>query len=124
MSLFRDSNINQRIVELGEHKIFSDSAHRGGNHSHCASYGTDAVFNSRMKSVRISIEWNFMTTVSLFAFVGMEHKFKVFESCGVARIYIVATLFKNFYASLYGNQTMNDFRFILPDNYLHVLEEF
>jgi hypothetical protein len=88
------------------------------HHSHCASYGTDAVFNSRMKSVRISIEWNYMTTVSLFAFVGMEHKFKVFESCGVARIYIVATLFKNFHASLYGNQTMNYFGVILPDNFL------
>ena len=118
MSLFRDSNINQRMAELGEYKIFGDSAYRGGNHSHCASYGTDAEFNSRMKSVRISIEWNYMTTVSLFAFVGMEHKFKVFESCGVARIYIVATLFKNFHASLYGNQTMNYFGVILPDNFL------
>ena len=65
MSLFRDSNTNQRMAELGENKIFGDSAYRGGNHSHCASYGT---------------------TVSLFAFVGMEHKFKVFESCGVARV--------------------------------------
>ena len=118
MSLFRDSNINQRMAELGEYKIFGDSAYRGGNHSHCASYGTDAVFNARMKSVRISIEWNYMTTVSLFAFVGMEHKFKVFESCGVTRIYIVATLFKNFHASLHGNQTMNYFGVILPDNFL------
>ena len=47
------------------------------------------------KSVRICIELNYMKTVSLFAFMGMELKFKVFESCGVARIYIVATLFKN-----------------------------
>ena len=71
-----------------------------------------------MKSVRISIEWNYMTTVSLFAFVGMEHKFKVFESAGIARIYIVATLFKNFHACLYGNQTMNFFDVILPDKFL------
>jgi len=46
MSLFRDSNINQRMAELGEDKIFGDSAYRGGIHSHCASYGTDAVFSS------------------------------------------------------------------------------
>ena len=51
--LFRDSNINQSMVELGEYKIFGDSAYRGGNHSHCASYGTGLVFNSQMKSVRI-----------------------------------------------------------------------
>ena len=118
MSLVRDSNINQRMAELGEYKIFGDSAYRGGNHSHCASYGTDPVFNSRMKSVRISIEWNYMTTVSLFPFIGMEHKFKVFESSGVARIYIVATLFKNFHAALYGNLTMNYFGVILPDGFL------
>jgi hypothetical protein len=88
------------------------------NHSRIQTYGDDPVFNQRMKSVRISIEWNYMTTVSLFAFVGMEHKFKVFESAGIARIYIVATLMKNFHACLYGNQTMNYFEVILPDNFL------
>ena len=32
MSLFRDLNINQRMSEFGEYKIFGDSAYRGGNH--------------------------------------------------------------------------------------------
>ena len=103
MSLFRESNINQRMAEFGEYKIFGDSAYRGGNHSHCASYGQDAGFNSQMKSVRISIEWNYMITVSLFPYISMEHMFKVYESAGVARIYIVAILLKNFHACLYGN---------------------
>ena len=118
MSLFRESNINQRMAEFGEYKIFGDSAYRGGNHSHCSSYGQDAGFNSQMKSVRISIEWNYMITVSLFPYISMEHKFKVYESAGVARIYIVAILLKNFHACLYGNQTMNYFNIILPDNFL------
>jgi len=55
-----------------------------------------------MKSVRI--EWNFETTASLFTFIGMKRKLKVYETAGVARIYIVATLFKNFQAFLYGKQ--------------------
>ena len=48
MSLFLDSNINRRMAKLGDYKIFGDTAYRGGNHSHCASYGTDAVFNGQM----------------------------------------------------------------------------
>ena len=42
------------MEELGEYKIFGDSADRGGNHFHCAPYGPDAAFNSQMKSVCIS----------------------------------------------------------------------
>jgi hypothetical protein len=117
MSLFRDSNINERMENLDdEWYIFGDSAYR--NHSRTHSYGTDADFNQKMKSVRISIEWNYGTTASLFAFVGMKSKFRVYETAGVARIYIVATLFKNFHACLYGNQTMNYFNVVLPDTFL------
>jgi len=41
--------------------------------------------DGQMKSVRISIQWNYMTMVSLFPFIGMEHEFKVFESSGVSQ---------------------------------------
>jgi hypothetical protein len=72
-----------------------------------------------MKSMRISIEWDYMITVSLFPYISMEHKFKVYELARVARIYIVAILLQNFhFACLYGNQTMNYFNIILPDNFL------
>ena len=47
----------------------------------------------------------------------MKGKFKVYETAGVARIYIVATLFKNFHACLYGNQTMNYFNVVVTDVY-------
>ena len=88
MSLFRDSNINQRMSDLGEWKIFGDSAYRGGIHSHVMSYGEDGEFNAKMKSVRISIEWNYMATASLFTFVSMKSKFRVFLDGGsLAHLY-------------------------------------
>ena len=116
MSLFRDSRINERMENLGEWCIFGDSAYR--HHSRTHSYGVDGDFNGKMKSVRISIEWNYGTTASLFTFIGMKRKFKVYETAGVARIYIVATLLKNFHACLYGNQTMNYFNVVLQEDFL------
>ena len=71
-----------------------------------------------MKRVRISIEWNYMITVSFFPYISMEHKLKVYESAGVTRIYIVAILLKNVHECLYDNKTMNYFNIILSDNYL------
>ena len=71
-----------------------------------------------MKSVRISIEWNYGTTASLFTLIAMKGKFKMYETAGVARIYIVATLLKNFHACLYGNQTMNYFNVVLQEDFL------
>ena len=78
----------------------------------------DAGFNSQMKIVRISIEWNYMITVSLFPYISMEHKLKIYESAGVTRIYIVAILLKTVHACPYGNQTMNYFNIILSDNFI------
>ena len=86
MSLFRDSRIYERMENLGDWCLFGDSAYR--HHSRTHSYGVDADFNGKMKSVRISIEWNYETTPSLFIFIGMKGKFKVCETAGVARIYI------------------------------------
>jgi len=73
----------------------------------------ELVFNGQMKSVLISIEWNYTTTVSLFTFICTEYKFKVFESSVVNQIHI-ATLFKNFHKFLYENQAINYVCVILP----------
>ena len=54
--------------------LFGDSAYR--HHSRTHSYGVDADFNGKMKSVRISIEWNYGTTAFLFTLIGMKEKFK------------------------------------------------
>ena len=104
------------MENLGEWCLFGDSAYRHDSRTH--SYGVDGEFNGKMKSVRISIEWNYGTTASLFTFTGMKRKFKVYETAGVARIYIVATLLKNFHACLYGNQTMNYFNVVLQEDFL------
>jgi len=64
----------------GEWCIFGESAYQ--HHSRTHSYGVDARFNGKMKSVRISIEWNYGTTASLFTFIGMKGKFKVYETAG------------------------------------------
>ena len=84
------------------------------------SYGMDADFNG-MKSVRISIEWNDGTTASLLSFVVKKRKFKVYETAEEARIFIVATLFKNFHACLYGNQTMNYFNVVLQEDFCNII---
>ena len=47
------------------------------------------------------MEWNYVMTVSLFPYTSMEHKFKVYESAGVARTYIVAILLEKIHACLY-----------------------
>ena len=63
-------------------------------------------------------QWNNGTTASSFTFIGMKGKFKVYETAGVARIYIMATLLKNFHACLYGNQTKNNFNVVLQEDFL------
>ena len=66
---------------IGNWSLFGDLAYR--NHSIVHSYDMDADFNGKMKSVRISIEWNNGTIASLFSLVGMKRKFNVYET-GVA----------------------------------------
>jgi len=90
MSLFRDSRINERMEKLGKWCIIGDLAYR--HHPRTHSNGIDANFNSKMKNVRISIEWNYGTTASLFTFIGMKRKFKVYETARVAEIYIVDSM--------------------------------
>ena len=75
-------------------------------------------WNWGMKQVRISIEWNYGTTVSLFPYLNNKTKLKILQSNQVSKIYIVATLLRNFYACLYGNQTSNYFDYSFPDNFL------
>ena len=53
MILYLDSNINQRVAELGEYKIFGDLAYRGRNHSHSASYGPYRFQLTNEKRVKI-----------------------------------------------------------------------
>jgi hypothetical protein len=116
--LFRESDINARMANTGWH-LFGDSAYH--DHSNVTSYGNDQMFNRAMKKVRISIEWNYMTTASLFSYVAFKRKFKILSSMAsaISRVYIVATLLRNIHACYYGNLTMNYFNVILPNNFVH-----
>lgn len=99
--------------------------------SHLFSYlgGSDLVetakiYNYAMKSVRISIEWNYGNTATLFKFLQQEHKLRVMKSTRVTELYTVATLFRNFYVSLYGCQTSNYFDINLNEDYPNFLEKY
>jgi hypothetical protein len=94
--LFRESNINDRIRRLGRNwVIFGDSAYK--DQSNCHSYREgDAAFNHAMKSVRISVEWSYMTTGSLFPYLKNTGKFQLLDSDIVSRIYIVCIFSQEF----------------------------
>ena len=126
LTLLRLSNINERMAELqrgeeDQYMTFGDSAYK--RRSHLTSYYADIDdlyrrWNRRMKRVRISIEWNYGTTASLFKYICCKRKLKVLQSTNVSKIYIVCTLLRNIYIALYGCQTSNYFDLDIPDNFL------
>ena len=71
-----------------------------------------------MKQVRISIEWNYGNTASLFKFIGMKHKLKLLQSSHVSKYYVVATLLRNIHCGIYGCQTSNYCDVALPSNFV------
>ena len=71
-----------------------------------------------MKHARISMEWNYMVTGSLFKYVKCVNKLKILANARVVKIYTVATLFKNFYVALYGCQSSKYFRLAILENML------
>ena len=114
LTLFRDSN--ERLGNLRNWYIIGDSAYQTAGR--CASYNNNQIFNRAMKSTRISIEWNYMSTVTLFPYVGDKRKFKILSTDIVAHIYVVATFLRNCYSFYYGNETMHYFNVILPNTML------
>jgi hypothetical protein len=126
LALFRISDINQRMGEVQagnpvQYVIFGDSAYKT-NLTHCRSYFKIAElipdykkWNTAMKRVRISIEWNYGYTASLFTLLQNKRKLRVMakgDSC--ARCYTVCTLLRNFYSCLHGNQTAVYFNVRMP----------
>ena len=71
-----------------------------------------------MKKVRISIEWNYGFTATLFKYLQDYSKLKLLESPVVSKVYTVCTILRNFYAILYGCQTSNYFNLALPPDFL------
>ena len=122
--LLRDSNINDRFALGTALKIFGDSAYKVK--SNLRSYfmlkdNTPAMktWNNAMKKVRISIEWDYGATASLFKYICNDQKLKLLQDKDkVSKVYTVAILLRNFHIALYGCQTSNYFNFEIPPDML------
>lgn len=77
-----------------------------------------ASINYALKSVRISIEWNYGATATDFAYLKNTDKLRLMESSNVTKVYTVATLFRNFKVELYGSQTSNYFNLVPPSDFI------
>ena len=77
-----------------------------------------AAFNYALKTVRISIEWNYGATATDFAYIKNFDKLRIMESRSVTKAYTICTLFRNFKVGLYGCQTSNYFNIRPPKDFL------
>ena len=68
--------------------------------------------------MRISIEWDYGHTASLFKYISNKRKLKVLNRDIVAKIYTVATIFRNIHTGFNGSQTSNYFGVALPLDYV------
>jgi hypothetical protein len=128
LTLLRLSNINFRVGEEQDGSeeqfiIFGDSAY--SRMSHLLSYytpymGTESLWdyfikwNKGMKHVRISIEWNYMVTTSLFPYLHNISKLKILGNNRVSKIYIVCTILRNLYTMYGGSQSSKYFLLSMP----------
>ncbi len=78
----------------------------------------EVVDNDSYKSVRISIEWNYMNTSNLFRYLKNLNKLRVMKSTVVCKIYIVCTILRNCHIALYGGISSNYFDIVLPSDML------
>jgi hypothetical protein len=123
LQLFHESDMNNRLYNMFsnsnsvQYKMFGDSAYVSD--TNISTYKKNVNWNTGMKKVRISIEWNYATTQALFAYVSSKTKLKLIGSEQVSKVYITATILKNFHCCFYGNQTLNYFSAQLPSNFFY-----
>lgn len=126
--LLRESDINKRMSELQtnnerQYIIFGDSAYRTQSHIRSYFHGpmvnnSTRKWNNALKSVRISIEWNYGFQATLFRYLLNQNKLKILKTQNVAKVYTVTCLFRNFYIAVYGSQSSNYFDLHLPSTML------
>ena len=133
-TVLRESKITQRLkdVQEGENEedkvmIFGDSAYTQQEylrsyfnikHDDPALSEHFARWNGAMKSVRVSIEWNYGYTATLFQYLTKKNKLKVMKGKSVTKVYTVCTLLRNLHVGLYGCQSSNYFDLIIPQNFI------
>lgn len=123
LRLLGRSNINGRLQNLSRLGAFGDSIYP--RLSNIMTYWKTAHNTQRMilenqayKSVRISIEWNYMVTANLYSYLAQFDKLKVMKGGVVSKIYTVATILRNCHVALYGSLTSNYFELEIPDRML------
>ena len=130
-TLLRLSDINGRLRALQEDELLEDQFHIFGDSayptlSHLNTYYKadehttvdKRKWNSAMKKVRISIEWNYGYQCTLFKYLEHKKKLKLMESPVVSKIYTVTVLLRNFHTCMYGCQTSNYFNISMPEGSL------
>jgi hypothetical protein len=85
--------------------------------------GGFAHWNHAMKSVRISIEWNYGYTASLFRYLTNTGKLQVLGGETTAKVYTVATIMRNLHVILNGGQSSNYFGLNF-DDWIDFLEHY
>lgn len=74
----------------------------------------EKIFNSRMSSVRVSVEWTFGKIKSLFPFLDVAHKLRI-GSMPLGSHYLIATLLTNCHSCLYGSESAQYFNCPAPE---------
>ena len=120
--LLRESKIHEQIKSLSTlYSIFGDSIYPID--TNISSYlHTDSdmaeLYNSIMKKIRISIEWNYGLTYNLFRYLNMNYKMFVLNHSIMKKIFIVCTLLRNFHVILYGSETSSYFNYSFSADFL------
>jgi hypothetical protein len=127
-TVLRLSNINNRMAFMQEGAdeqlvIFGDSAYAPETHIRSYFKVIELVqnyqeWNRKMKSVRISIEWNYGFTAAMWQYVGHKEKLKVLKGDFVTHVYTVCTILRNCYVGLYGGQSSVYFDVSMPDDFI------
>jgi hypothetical protein len=126
VKVLNQSDMNGRLYRLFQrtnsvnYMMFGDSAYQ--RNTNICSYDIErgTVFNHSMKSVRISVEWNYATTSSMFKILQNKWKLQILNNPNTCRLYTVCVLLKNMHCCLYGNQSSNYFSAILPNDLLEL----
>lgn len=128
LKLLGQSGVNSKFRELQvgsqlQVMMFGDSAypclsHLSSYHRNEVNTARQIAENKALKAMRISIEWNYMVTSSLFKFLRNLDKLRLLGSEKVFRIYSICTILRNCHVALYGSQSSSYFGLELPEDML------
>ena len=120
--LLHTSGLNGTLAELQEgnpiqYKVYGDAAYPIMSHVTRGFLGANLndaqkMYNKRLASVRVSVEWTFGKIVNTYSFVG-DRNLKI-RNQPVAPYYLVAALLCNAHTCMYGSQTGTAFDIAAP----------